>query len=46
MDETKKFLNKISKEKDTFFIRMTSAAVAGCVVPIITMPFDNLKTKI
>jgi solute carrier family 25 oxoglutarate transporter 11 len=45
-DECKEQLDKIRGEKDLLTTRMASSAVAGVVCAVMSLPFDNIKTKL
>lgn len=44
-DEIKEWFNKRSDVKDTQAIRLKASAVAGFVLSLVSLPFDNIKTK-
>lgn len=44
-DEVKEFLNSRSEEQDTVKTRLISSAVSGIVCSFVSLPFDNVKTK-
>ena len=45
-DEIKEFYNKRTEYKDSLSIRLKSSATAGIVLSIVSLPFDNAKTKL
>lgn len=45
-DEIKEFFNRRSTEKDTLEIRLKSSAASGVVLSLVSLPFDNVKTKL
>lgn len=44
-DQVKEWLNNRSPVKDTQMIRLQSSAISGIVLSIVSLPFDNIKTK-
>ena len=44
-DEIKEWFNKRSEVKDTQSIRLKASAVSGIVLSLVSLPFDNVKTK-
>ena len=44
-DEVKEYLNDRAEEENTVKIRLISSAVSGLVCSFISLPFDNVKTK-
>ena len=45
-DEIKEWLNKRSEVKDTQSIRLKASAISGVVLSLVSLPFDNAKTKL
>lgn len=46
-DEVKEQLNRRTKgPKDTISIRLTASAIAGFLCAFLSLPFDNIKTKL
>lgn len=44
-DEIKEWFNKSAEVKDTQAIRLKASAVSGLVLSLVSLPFDNIKTK-
>ena len=45
-DEVKETLGRIFEENDSKQIRLMSSAISGVVCSFISLPFDNVKTKL
>lgn len=45
-DEIKEWFNRRSEVKDTQAIRLKASAVAGVALSLVSLPFDNIKTKL
>jgi len=42
----KELLNRRADVKDTQAIRLQASAISGVALSLVTLPFDNLKTKL
>ena len=45
-DEVKENLRKLFDEEDSKQIRLMSSAISGLVCSFLSLPFDNIKTKL
>jgi len=45
-DETKERINKFRGTKDTTSTKIISSFIAGIVCAVVSLPADNLKTKL
>ena len=45
-DEIKEYFNKGAEEENSVPIRLKSSAVSGVICSFMSLPFDNMKTKL